>query len=78
MRFDAERNQSTDQAGSTGIVFERCVSFSHHNIGAHLNLMANLAGARAVEFDREGSAVIAMSYRDYLAEIDEFYGVTKV
>jgi hypothetical protein len=78
VRFDAERNQSTDQAGSTGIVFERCVSFSHHNIGAHLTFMANLAVARAVEFDREGSAVVAMSYRDYLAEIDEFYGIPKV
>lgn len=78
VRFDAERNQSTDQAGSTGIVFERCVSFSHHNIGAHLTFMANLAEAGAVEFDREGSAVIAMSYRDYLREIDEFYGIPQV
>ena len=78
VRFDAERNKSTDQAGSTGIVFERCVSFSHHNIGAHLNVMSNLAEAGAVSFDREGSAVVAMSYRDYLSEIDEFYGIPKI
>ena len=78
VRFDAERNQATDQSGSTGIVFERCVSFSFHNIGAHLNVMANLAAAGAVSFDAEGSAVVSMSYRDYLAEIDELYGVTKV
>lgn len=78
VRFDAERNQSTNQAGSTGIVFERCVSFSHHNIGAHLNFMANLADAGAIAFDPEGSAVVAMSYRDYLEEIDEFYGIPKV
>jgi hypothetical protein len=78
VRFDAERNQATDQSGSTGIVFERCVSFSFHNIGAHLNLMANLASAGAVSFDAEGSAVVAMGYRDYLAEIDELYGVGKV
>jgi len=78
VRFDAERNQATDQSGSTGIVFERCVSFSFHNIGAHLNFMANLARAGDVSFDAEGSAVVAMSYRDYLAEIDELYGVDKV
>jgi len=78
VRFDAERNQATDQSGSTGIVFERCVSFSFHNIGAHLNVMANLAASGAVSFDAEGSAVVATSYRDYLAEIDELYGVAKV
>jgi len=78
VRFDAERNQATDQSGSTGIVFERCVSFSFHNIGAHLNFMANLAQAGSVSFDAEGSAVLAMTYRDYLKEIDALYGVTKV
>ena len=78
VRFDAERNQATDQSGSTGIVFERCVSFSFHNIGAHLNVMANLAQAGSVSFDAEGSAVLAMTYRDYLKEIDELYGVAKI
>lgn len=78
VRFDAERNQSTDQSGSTGIVLERCVSFSHHNIGGHLNLMANLAEAGALSFDKDGARVVALSYADYMAEIDQFYGVPRV
>ena len=78
VRFDAERNQNTDQAGSTGIVLERCVSFSHHNIGAHLNLMANLADAGVVSFDADGARVVALSYADYMAEIDQFYGFARV
>jgi len=40
--------------------------------------MANLAQAGSMSFDAEGSAVLAMTYRDYLKEIDELYGVTKV
>lgn len=78
VRYDAERKTSTDQSGSTGIVLERCVSFSHHNIGAHLNFMANLATAGALSFDRAGSRVVGLSYRDYMAEIDEFYGRPRV
>ena len=78
VRFDAERNQSTDQSGSTGIVLERCVSFSHHNIGGHVNLMANLAEAGALSFDKDGARVVALSYADYMAEIDQFYGVPRV
>jgi hypothetical protein len=78
VRFDAERNQNTDQAGSTGIVLERCVSFSHHNIGGHVNLMANLAEAGVLRFDDDGARVVALSYADYLAEIDQFYGKRRV
>ena len=78
VRFDAERNQNTDQSGSTGIVLERCVSFSHHNIGGHLNLMANLAEAGVLSFDQDGARVVALSYADYMAEIDQFYGLPRV
>jgi hypothetical protein len=78
VRFDAERDQSTDQSGSTGIVLERCVSFSHHNIGGHLNLMANLADAGVLSFDKDGARVVALSYADYMAEIDQFYGIPRV
>jgi len=57
---------------------ERCVSFSHHNIGGHLNLMANLAEAGVLSFDQDGARVVALSYADYMAEIDQFYGLPRV
>ena len=75
VRVKTERGGATDQRGSTGLPFERCQSFSHHALLAHLSLMANLSDAGAIGFDEEGKAVLAMEPAHYLAELDELYGV---
>jgi len=40
--------------------------------------MANLADAGVVSFDADGARVVALSYADYMAEIDQFYGFARV
>lgn len=77
-RFKAEDNASTNQAGSTGKRFERCVSFSNHALTQHLSLVANLASSGAVTMDAEGRSVAAMKDTEYLAVIDELYGAPEV
>lgn len=77
-RFKAEENASTNQAGSTGKRFERCVSFSNHALTQHLSLVANLASSGAVTMDAAGRSVTSMRDAEYLAVIDELYGVPEV
>ena len=74
VRFNQERGQATDQTGSTGIRFERCLSFSHHALPAHLALIANLSSAGVVGFDVEGKQALELSRVDYLATLDRYYG----
>lgn len=78
VRLKEDRGGRTDQRGSTGIRFERCLSFSSHNLSAHHTLMSLLAEADALRFDPEGSAVVGLSSADYLREIDALYGVDAV
>ena len=78
VRLKENRGGHTDERGSTGLAFERCLSFSGHHLSAHHTLMSLLAEAGAVSFDAEGSAVVALSTRDYLADIDHYYGIDAV
>ncbi len=78
VRLKEERGGHTDQRGSTGIRFERCLSFSSHNVSAHHTLMSLLAEAGALDFDPEGTAVVALSSEEYLQELDALYGVDAV
>lgn len=78
VRLKEDRGGHTDQRGSTGIPFERCLSFSSHNLSAHHTLMSLLAEAGALSFDPEGSAVVGLSMTEYLREIDTLYGVGAV
>lgn len=78
VRLKEDRGGHTDQRGSTGIRFERCLSFSSHNLTAHHTLMSLLAQAGALDFDPEGTAVVALSSEDYLQEMDTLYGVDAV
>ena len=78
VRLKEERGGHTDQRGSTGIRFERCVSFSGHHLSAHHTLMALLARAGVVSFDDDGQRVLELSTREYLADIDRLYGVDAV
>jgi len=78
VRLKEDRGGHTDQRGSTGIRFERCLSFSSHNLSAHHTLMSLLAEAGALSFDPEGAAVVGLSSADYLREIDTLYGVDAV
>ena len=77
-RLKDETSGKTDERGSTGLRFERCLSLSHHNLSAHHQLMALLMSAGAVTFDRAGSAVLRLSPAAYLAEIDSLYGVEAI
>ena len=74
VRLKEDRGGHTDQRGSTGIRFERCLSFSGHHLSAHHTLMALLAKAGAISFDAEGQAVVELSTQEYLADIDRLYG----
>jgi hypothetical protein len=78
VRLKEDRGGHTDQRGSTGIRFERCLSFSSHNVSAHHTLMSLLAEAGALDFDPEGTAVVALSSEEYLQELDALYGVDAV
>jgi len=77
-RLKDEAAGKTDERGSTGLRFERCLSLSHHNLSAHHQLMALLMKAGAVTFDQAGTEVLQMSLADYMAEIDALYGVEAV
>ena len=77
-RLKDEATGKTDERGSTGLRFERCLSLSHHNLSAHHQLMALLMKAAAVTFDQAGTEVLQMSLADYMAEIDALYGVEAV
>lgn len=77
-RFKEEDNASTNQAGSTGKRFERCISFSNHALTQHLSLVSNLASSGVITMDAEGASVTAMKDTDYLALIDELYGAPEV
>ena len=78
VRLKQQRGRTTDQRGSTGLSFERCLSFSSHNLSAHHTLMALLAAAGRLRFDPEGQAVIDLSTHDYLSAIDRLYGQAAV
>lgn len=78
LRVKEERGGATDQRGSTGLAFERCLSFSHHALIAHRSFVANWVSAGAIGIDQEGRAVLALSDDEYLAELDELYGVDAV
>ena len=77
-RLKDDTSGKTDERGSTGLRFERCLSLSHHNLSAHHQLMALLMRAGAVKFDKAGSDVLQMPLADYMAEIDALYGVDAV
>ncbi len=78
VRLKEDRGGHTDQRGSTGIRFERCLSFSSHQLSAHHTLMALLSEAGVIQFDSEGAEVIKMPTAHYLASLDELYGVDAV
>ncbi len=78
VRLKHERGGHTDQRGSTGMAFERCLSFSGHHLSAHHTLMGLLAQAGAISFDADGRAVVELSTEDYLTDIDRLYGVDGV
>jgi hypothetical protein len=78
VRFSHSDRGMTDQRGSTGELFERCRSFSHHALTQHLSFLANLVLAGAVSIDREGAAVLALEEIDYLNRLDQLYGVDRL
>ena len=77
-RLKDESSGKTDERGSTGLRFERCLSLSHHNLSAHHQLMALLMKAGVVRFDQASGDVLRMSLDDYMGEIDALYGVEAV
>lgn len=78
VRLKEDRGAHTDQRGSTGLRFERCLSFSSHQLSAHHTLMAMLSEAGVVRFDTDGANVVTMSTAEYLSSLDELYGVDAV
>lgn len=77
-RLKDEASGKTDERGSTGLRFERCLSLAHHNLSAHHTLMALMQKAGCVQFDAAGEAVLRLSLEDYMDEIDSLYGVDAV
>ena len=69
---------STDQRGSTGELFERCRSFSHHALSSHHTLLALLLESGAITMDREGAEVLRLTTEEYLGRLDELYGKDRV
>jgi hypothetical protein len=78
VRFSHSDRGKTDQRGSSGQLFERCRSFSHHALTQQLSFLANLVSAGAVSIDREGGDVLALDPLDYLNRLDELYGVDRL
>ena len=74
LRFTHSDRGRADETGSGGTLFERCRSFSHHAVTAHLALVANLVNAGVVTIDPEGREIIKMSTEDYLIRLDDLYG----
>jgi hypothetical protein len=78
LRFSHSERGTSDQRGSTGELFERCRSFSHHALTQHLSFMANLVEAGAVSIDADGAEVVGLSAPEYLNRLDELYGVGRL
>jgi hypothetical protein len=78
LRFSHSDRGTSDQRGSTGELFERCRSFSHHALTQHLSFMANLVEAGAVSIDADGAEVVGLSAPEYLNRLDELYGVGRL
>jgi hypothetical protein len=78
VRFSHSNRGTADQRGSSGGLFERCRSFSHHALTHHLSFLANLVSAGAVSIDREGAEVLALTEIDYLGRLDQLYGVDRL
>ena len=78
LRFSHSDRGTSDSRGSSGELFERCRSFSHHALTQHLSFIANLVTAGAVSIDSVGAEVLNLSTPDYLKRLDNLYGVDRL
>jgi hypothetical protein len=78
LRFTHSDQGTADARGSSGGLFERCLSFSHHALTDHLSFVANLVDAGVVGIDDAGRNVVGMTTEEYLATLDTLYGVDRV
>lgn len=77
-RVKHQVNKSTDAAGSTGLLFERCPTFARHNVTENLALVANLVNGGIVTTDSECERVIELDEQGYLNELDRLYGIERL
>lgn len=77
-RVKHQVNKSTDAAGSTGLLFERCPTFARHNVSENLALVANLVNGGIVTTDSECERVIQLDEPSYLSELDTLYGIERL
>jgi hypothetical protein len=77
-RFSHSERGVADERGSSGELFERCRSFSHHALTQHLSFIANLVAGQAVTIDAEGGDILRLDVVDYLKRLDELYGVERL
>jgi hypothetical protein len=78
LRFSHSARGQADERGSSGGVFERCLSFSHHAVSQQLSFLGNLVSAGVVAIDREGAEVMALTDEQYLTRLDDLYGVERL
>jgi len=78
LRFShSDRGQANEQ-GSSGTLFERCRSFSHHALLQQLRFLENLVSAKALSIDKEGAEIMALTDESYLTRLDDLYGVERL
>lgn len=76
-RFKHTTGRTTDETGSTGELFERCPTFARHNVLENLTLLANWVREGAISADKPMTRVVGLSAEDYIAELDELYGIER-